>query len=184
MCVYVVWLLFFRVRNSRFFLLVLSSSVFVFFSFPSVFVFPFVFVPLLLHSFPFVHFNWFRLSLILPLGVLVYSSLRSCCTPPCSFVMDPPTPTTKAETISSSAAAAASSEPIPRSYSTSQHSLRHSTPQPPEPQISLSQMRSLITSMFQEFQTTVLPQQIANAVRSAIRNPPPLQHFLTCPISA
>ena len=72
----------------------------------------------------------------------------------------------------SSSAAAASSEPIPRSNSSPQMSLHQSTeptPQSSEPHVSLSQMKNLITSMFQEFQTTTLPQQVATAVQNAMR---------------
>ena len=73
----------------------------------------------------------------------------------------------------SSSAAAASSEPITRSNSSPQISLHQSTEptsQSSEPHISLSQMRNLITSMFQEFQTITLPQQIATAVQNAMHN--------------
>jgi hypothetical protein len=73
----------------------------------------------------------------------------------------------------SSSAAAASSESIPRSHSTPQISLHQpteSTPQLSEPHVSLSQMKNLITNMFQEFQTITLPQQIATAVQNAMRN--------------
>ena len=73
----------------------------------------------------------------------------------------------------SSSAAAASSESITRSNSSPQMSLHQSTeptPQSSEPHVSLSQMKNLIANMFQEFQTTTLPQQIATAVQNAMRN--------------